>query len=686
MKQPFSNRLAGESSPYLLQHAHNPVDWYPWGTEALERARQEDKPILVSIGYAACHWCHVMERESFEDEATARIMNEHFINIKIDREERPDLDHIYMDAVQAMTGSGGWPLNVFLTPDTRPFYGGTYFPPKRAHNRPSWQETLYGVIQAFRERRHEIDAQAENLTGHLKMSNSFGMQAPDETNQLFSEQKVKDCFVQLMKTADRQWGGFGKAPKFPQTFSIRFLLRYHYFTGDGEALTQALLSLEKMAAGGIYDQVGGGFARYSTDTEWLAPHFEKMLYDNALLVSAFSEACQLTGQEWQLDVIEETMAFVQRELMHPAGGFYSALDADSEGVEGKFYTWSLEEIEKLLGAEASLFSDFYDIKPGGNWEHTNILWVKKPTGEFAAERKTDPARLKELLKQGRSRLLEARNKRVRPQLDDKIILGWNALMNTAISNAFEASGQPAYLQLAVRNMEFLLTAFAGAGGRYHHTWKNGKARYPAFLDDLAFLIQALLKLQEITGDPDWLEKAREICRQVVDDFSGEGTPFFFYTPEGQEDVIVRKQEVYDGALPSGNAVMAANLYQVGILLDVKDWVERSREMVLRLGNAITRYPGSFGVWAMLLQEQVKGTNEIVLAGDNLLPTRADILKRYIPNKVFLSPEKQVTGIPLLDQKKGLGRPTIYLCRNNTCLAPVFSADELISLINRGQKQ
>ncbi|MBI5373380.1 MAG: thioredoxin domain-containing protein [Sphingobacteriales bacterium] len=686
MKQPFSNRLSGESSPYLLQHAHNPVDWYPWGPEALEKAKKENKPILVSIGYAACHWCHVMERESFEDEATARIMNEHFINIKIDREERPDLDHIYMDAVQAMTGSGGWPLNVFLTPGALPFYGGTYFPPRRSHNRASWQETLHGVIQAFGERRHEIDAQAENLTDHLKMSSSFGMQSPDEPGELFRQDKITDCFRQLMKTADRQWGGFGRAPKFPQTFSIQFLLRYHHFTGDPEALDQALLSLDKMAGGGIYDQVGGGFARYSTDAEWLAPHFEKMLYDNALLVSVYSEAYQLTGQERHLEVIEETLAFVQRELMHPAGGFYSALDADSEGVEGKFYTWSLAETAEILGEEAALFSAFYDITAGGNWEHTNIAWVKKPLEDFAAERKLDPLLLKELLKRGRSLLLEARNKRVRPQTDDKIILGWNALMNTAISKACEASGNPAYRQLAIRNMEFLLQAFAGTGGRYYHTWKEGRARYPAFLDDLAFLIQALLKLQEITGDRDWLEKAREICQHVVDHFGGEGSPFFYYTPEGQEDIIVRKKEMYDGALPSGNSVMAANLYQIGILLDVKEWVERCEEMLRRLGNAITRYPGSFAGWAMQLQEQVTGTNEILLAGDNLLLTRTDILKKYIPNKVLLNPEKQAPGRPMPGQKKGSGGPAIYLCRNNTCLAPVFSAEELISLINRAQKQ
>lgn len=679
-----SNHLIHESSPYLLQHAHNPVNWYPWNEEALQRARQENKPILVSIGYAACHWCHVMERESFEDEATAAIMNEHFINIKIDREERPDLDHIYMDAVQSMTGSGGWPLNVFLTPEAKPFYGGTYFPPKRAHNRPSWQETLFGVVQAFREKRHEIDAQAENLTEHLLKSNSFGLQKLAE-EEIFSREKAEEAFQNILKQADRDWGGFGRAPKFPQTFAIQFLLHYHFVSGKPEALQQAVLSLDKMIEGGIYDQAGGGFARYSTDTEWLVPHFEKMLYDNALLVTVLSEAYQLTGKTRYKEVIEETMAFIQREMMDASGGFYAALDADSEGVEGKFYVWQLDEVKELLGADAGIFCAYYDISDTGNWEGSNILRVKKSLEVFAAEKERDVQELKRILADGCAKLLAQRTKRVRPLLDDKVILGWNALMNTAASKAFAATGHNEYRQLSIRNMEFLLEHFRGkTAHEFHHTWKNGTAKYPAFLDDYAFLIGALLQLQEITADIDWLTRAKEITHFVQAHFKENDTGFFFYTPAGQQDVIVRKKEVYDGAVPSGNSVMAYNLHRLGILFDIPAWRQQSLDMVASLGNGLTRYPTSFGNWACLLQEMVEGTNEIAILGEGYQVLQNEVLRKYIPHKVLMAAGLGQKEYPLLASKTVVSRTAVYLCRNYTCQLPVFSANELMLLINRAQ--
>ncbi len=684
MKQ--ANKLIHETSPYLLQHAYNPVNWYPWGDEALTKAKEENKPILVSIGYAACHWCHVMERESFEDEITAQMMNENFINIKIDREERPDLDHIYMDAVQAMTGSGGWPLNVFLTPTAKPFYGGTYFPPQKAYNRPSWQETLLSVTQAFRERRHEIDAQAENLTEHLLKSNSFGQKKVGE-DVLFSRDKPGEAFQHIMKSADKEWGGFGRAPKFPQSCSIQFLLRYSHLTKNEEALQQALFSLDKMIEGGIYDQVGGGFSRYSTDTEWLAPHFEKMLYDNALLVSVLSEAYQLTKKERYKEVIEETMEFVQRELLHPAKGFYAALDADSEGVEGKFYVWDAEEVKKLLENDAKLFCEYYDITEQGNWEHSNILRVKKLPKIFAAEKNIPVNELKKIVQAGREKLLLKRSERVRPLLDDKIILGWNALMNTACSKAFAATGNETYRQLAIENMQFLKNNFKGEKeNEFHHTWKNDTAKYPAFLDDYAFLIQALIHLQEITADTKWVTQAKSITEYVIENFSEAGTGFFFYTPSGQTDVIVRKKEVYDGAVPSGNSVMAYNLHQLSILFDKRDWEQRCFDMTSSLAGAITRYPTSFGNWACLLQEIIAGTNEIALIGKDFSGIHLELIGQYIPHRVLMASETSNPGFPLLAEKPVVEITAIYLCRNYTCQNPVFSAKELMLLINSPQKQ
>ncbi|HEY0752147.1 MAG TPA: thioredoxin domain-containing protein, partial [Chitinophagaceae bacterium] len=423
------NRLAKETSPYLLQHAHNPVEWYPWGEEAFQKATEEDKPVLVSIGYAACHWCHVMERESFEDPAVAKLMNEQFVNIKVDREERPDVDMIYMDAVQAISGSGGWPLNVFLTPDRKPFYGGTYYPPVKAFNRASWRDVLTAISAAYHEKRDEILTQAETLTEHIKRSNSFGQGAD---NLMAKSEEIDIAYEHVMKTADKVWGGFGRAPKFPQMAVIKFLLRYHHISGNREALEQALLSLDKMSRGGIYDHIGGGFARYSTDTEWLVPHFEKMLYDNALIVSTLCEAYLITGKKEYRNAIEETLSFVERELTHPEGGFYSTLDADSEGVEGKFYVWSYAEVVETLGNKnAAFFCKYYDITEKGNWEGQNIPWNPKSLKEVIDEAQITEKEAIDIIRDGKEKLLERRGQRVRPGLDDKILLGWNALMNTA---------------------------------------------------------------------------------------------------------------------------------------------------------------------------------------------------------------------------------------------------------------
>jgi hypothetical protein len=680
MNSKHTNHLIHETSPYLLQHAHNPVNWYPWGEEALLKAKAEDKPILVSIGYAACHWCHVMERESFEDEATAAIMNEYFINIKIDREERPDLDHIYMDAVQAMTGSGGWPLNVFLTPDTKPFYGGTYFPPQRAYNRASWKEILEGVHKGFAEKREEILAQAENLTGHLLSSNSFGIQKKGAVDDLFSDIQLQIIADNLIVNADTEWGGFGKAPKFPQTFSIQYLLRHYHFTKNEASLKQAILSLDKMIDGGIYDQLGGGFARYSTDNEWLAPHFEKMLYDNALLVSVLSEAYQLNGNPRYATTIRQTLDFIERELLSEEGGFYSALDADSEGVEGKFYTWSKTEIETLLGANAALFCAFYDVKENGNWEHANILRILKPIEQFAVENGVPVKELEEKLAQCKQILLHERSKRIRPQLDDKILLGWNALQNTAYAKAYAALGEEAYRQMAIRNMQFLEDKLSGSSEHWQHTYKNSKARIDAFLDDYAYLIQAYIHLQEITGESDYLLKAKALAEWVIENFEEVDTGFFFYTHQYQKDVIVRKKEVYDGAVPSGNAIMAQNLLYLSIIFDQKEWGNRSRSLLGSLGKAITQYPGSFGVWAMALQSVTVGIWEIAIIGQQAKDFLCPVMQKFVPNKIIQAKETKSDLFPLLAGKEGVAgcSATFYLCRDYTCKKPFLTVNELLA--------
>ncbi len=675
-----NNRLAQENSPYLLQHAHNPVDWFPWGNEALQKAIAEDKPILVSIGYSSCHWCHVMERESFEDEATAEIMNRHFVNIKIDREERPDLDHIYMDAVQAMTGSGGWPLNVFLTPDLKPFYGGTYFPPVKAYNRSSWKEVLYGVANAFTERRDEINSQADELLQHLQHANSFGTQKvvtldlPNE--ELFVKKQGELMFENSMKSADKTWGGFGGAPKFPQTFSISWLLQYSYFSGNKEALQQACLSLDKMIQGGIYDHVGGGFSRYSTDTEWLAPHFEKMLYDNALLVIVLSDAYKLTKQPHYKRAIEETLQFIEREMTSPENGFYSALDADSEGVEGKYYTWLKAEVDEVLQNDAELFCKFYDISTDGNWEEVNILRTKQTAAVFCKANGFEVNAFEAKMRRCLDQLLTVREKRIRPLLDDKIILGWNALMNSAYSKAFAATGNEEYRKKAISNMQLLLQVFQMEDGMWH-VYKEGVAKYPAFLDDYAFLIQSLIYLQEITADTSYLDKAKEFVSYVITHFSEEETGYFFFTKANQSDIVVRKKEVYDGAVPSGNAVMAVNLYYLGIVYDKSGWRERSARMLLGLQDAVLRYPGSFGVWAGLFLNQIKGFQELAIVGMEYESKKDEVLSWYQPNLILQSSAEMNSSFPLLfNREPTQGTTFYYLCKDYACHKPTAETQEI----------
>ncbi len=682
----MKNELIHETSPYLLQHAHNPVHWQPWGTAALQLAKALDKPILISIGYSACHWCHVMERESFEDEATAAIMNEHFINIKIDREERPDIDHIYMDAVQAMTGSGGWPLNVFLTPNAKPFYGGTYFPPSKAHGRPSWIDVLTSLQDAWKNRRADMEKQAETLVQHLKKSNNLGQIkntiSLDVDKNIFTKKDCIDITAALLATADIIEGGFGKAPKFPQTFSINCLLQSAYFLKDENALKQAELSLKKMLDGGIYDQLAGGLCRYSTDAQWLAPHFEKMLYDNALFIVALGNAYLLTKNNIYKNAVEHVCNFIFTEMKNPNGGYYAAIDADSEGVEGKFYVWDKEEIEDLLGKDAALFNEYYNVTTHGNWEEKNILRILKPLDETAKLFNISNAEAEKTLKQARGILLTERNKRIRPSTDDKIILGWNALLITSFCKAYAVLQEEKYKIAAEELFQFVEKAFVDKNGDYFHTYKNEIAKYPAFLDDYAYLIEASIQLQEITGNVYYLDFAKTLTNYVINNFRDVESPFFFYTKHDQLDIIVRKIETYDGATPSANAVMAKNLHYLSVIFDNKEWHQMGVSMIESLKTIIVKHPNSFGIWSATAMNIAVGNNEIAIIGKHKTPLLNEVLLQYIPNKILQS-SSTLSGMPLLSKKPVFEKTLLYLCLNFKCEEPF---DNISNLMDNLEKQ
>ena len=662
-----SNKLINESSPYLQQHAHNPVDWFPWGDEALTLAKDKDKPILVSIGYSACHWCHVMERESFEDPATAAFMNEHFINIKIDREERPDLDHIYMEAVQVMTGSGGWPLNVFLTPALEPFYGGTYFPPKKAFNHASWMDVLEGVSKAWKNNRVEVLEQAGSLVDHLKQAVLLSAPAEAAGNDLFSNENAALIVENILKVADKVDGGFGKAPKFPQTFSIQNLLFAGTFFQNPDALQHAHLSLKKMIRGGIYDQLGGGFARYATDSAWLVPHFEKMLYDNALLLSAISEAYQVSGDEEYSEVIRHTIDFLRREMRSEEGGYYAALDADSEGEEGKFYVWSRSEADEVLQDRADLVSRFYGITENGNWEGKNILTRYLSAKESSAEENIDPGEFSTTLVEVNAQMMNWRNKRVRPHTDDKILLAWNAFFIISLCNAHAALGDESFRMEAVTLYDFCTSKFSDGEKGLLHTYKNGEAKISGNLEDYASIIGAALSLQEISGDPAYLEEATGWMEYVIDNFSAPGGLFYF-TRAGEPDILFRKTEIFDGAVPSANSLLTQHLLYLGVIWDKEEWRTRALSNLESMLPHILKHPTSFGVWAKLLLHQAKGVAEVVVSGKGFNNLLADVLKIYLPNKVL---QVNIGGqkFPLL-RGKGNSENMIHICKNYTCLPPM----------------
>ncbi len=679
------NRLARETSPYLLQHATNPVDWYAWRPEAFAAAREKDLPILVSIGYSTCHWCHVMERESFEQESVAAFMNTHFINIKVDREERPDVDQIYMDACQAIHGSGGWPLNCFLTPDGKPFFAGTYYPPRPAHNRPAWLQLLKRMADAYRQRRDQVEAQAKQLTEMIERSDRvfLDLDIGGSTDAATGPQReMADAMLErLVGRVDRDYGGFGHAPKFPSTMALDLMMRYSQLSGKEEPSELALFSLDQMVRGGIYDQLGGGFARYATDRAWLVPHFEKMLYDNALLIGLLANAYRKTGEPFYRDSLKECVDFVRRDLLSPEGGFYAAFDADSEGEEGKYYVWSAEEIGNVLGKDAPLFMDFYGLSEEGNWEGKNILWRPKSLRSFADERGLDPERLARSLADSRKKLLAVRQERVPPGRDEKIILSWNALMAGALAQAGAALADPELAQLAAHNLNFLLDELGREDGGLWHVYKDGKSQYPAFLDDYAHLIEALITTYECTFEISLLEEATRLTEWVVAEFGDPEGELFYYTSSRQKDLIMRKRELYDSATPSGNATMADNLIRLGLLLGRPNYTARAEAMLERMLPAMRKYPESFSRWALALLRLIFPPAEIAVVGPDAKDLAFALGAAYLPNAVWMAAESEAENYPLLAGKGHQEDTLIYVCRDYACRHPVSSIEEALKLVN-----
>ncbi|HQY68267.1 MAG TPA: thioredoxin domain-containing protein [Pyrinomonadaceae bacterium] len=663
----FTNHLITETSPYLLQHAHNPVDWYPWGDEAFAKASAEDKPVLVSIGYSACHWCHVMEHESFEDEATAAIMNEHFVNIKVDMEERPDVDQIYMSFVQMTTGRGGWPMNVFITPDKRPFYGGTYFPPAPRYGMPSWRQILKGIADTYRNKREDLIESADRIVGELKK-----MSVVEAATGTLSTEMLDSAFTSFTQTFDAVNGGFGGAPKFPAAMSLEFLLQYYHRTGDDKALSIVTFTLEKMARGGIYDQLGGGFHRYAVDAIWLVPHFEKMLYDNAQLIRVYLHAYQLTGEEFFKRIATECLEYIKREMLDESGGFYSTQDADSEGVEGKFFVWEPEEIKQILGDDAGAeFCAYFDVSKNGNFEGENILNVKTLG--------TSPS---DCVREGIHKLFAAREQRIKPFRDEKVLTAWNGLMLGAFADAAGVLGNKEYLQIARSNAEFIKRELS-RDGRLLRTWKDGTAKLNGYIEDYANVADGLIELFQVSGEFEHLIEAQRLTDLMITEFWDADNGGFFFTSNDHEELVVRNKDFYDNATPSGNSVAADVLLKLAKLTgDAK--YERFAITVLRLAaSQIRRHPQGFGRSLSALEFHLAETKEIVVVGETGNELERAILAKYRPDSVVLLDNGNAPAeIPLLtDRPKVDGKATLYVCRNFVCSRPVTDIAELDAVIN-----
>jgi uncharacterized protein len=677
------NRLSGETSPYLLQHQYNPVDWYPWGEEALGRARREDKPVLLSVGYSACHWCHVMERESFEDPAIAGLMNERFVNIKVDREERPDVDSIYMQAVQAMTGHGGWPMTVFMTPEGVPFYGGTYFPPADRHGMPGFPRVLEAVAEFYREKRGEAARVGQDLLERLRQ----GERVRAGTD-LLTREVLDGAYQGLRAEFDAHHGGLGRAPKFPQPMAFDFLLRYWRRRDLPEALQMVRQTLTSMARGGIYDQLGGGFHRYSVDQVWLVPHFEKMLYDQAQLALLYLQAWQATGDPEYRRVTEETLDYVVREMTHPGGGFYSTQDADSEGEEGKFFLWDRAEIEALLEPETARAAlQYWGVADGPNFEGRSILHVPRDPDEVATALGVAPARLAELLRGAHAALFAHREGRIKPARDEKVLAGWNGMMLRAFAEASRALGRPDYLRVAERNAEFLLSALV-VDGRLLRTWKDGRAKLLGYLEDHAMVVDGLLVLHEATLDRRWLDAARGLADGMVDLFWSPEAGGFFDTGRDHETLVVRPRSLFDSAVPCGSSVAADVLLRLAVLTGSSDLERRGVDTIRSVAPLMGHYPSGFGRFLGALDFHLGSPVEVAIVwpGDSapadLEPLLGEVFRRYLPNRVVTGAVEGAGGdLPLLAGKRARGRPTAYVCEQYACQAPTTEPAELGSQLD-----
>ena len=667
----YKNHLINESSPYLLQHLHNPVDWYPWTDEALEKAKKENKLIIISVGYAACHWCHVMAHESFEDKEVANFTNENFISIKVDREERPDVDQVYMDAVQLMTGSGGWPLNVIALPDGRPVYGGTYFPKER------WLEVLKKVLEYVRQNPERAEEVADKVVAGIKTTELI---PPSPDSKEFTTDDLKVSFNNWRKRFDPLNGGYSGAPKFPLPSGYMFLLQYHYMTGEKAAMDAVTKTLTKMAHGGIYDQLGGGFARYSTDEHWLVPHFEKMLYDNAQLVSLYASAYQATKEPLYKSIVSETLEFIEREMTSEEGGFYSSIDADSEGDEGRFYVWTKDEIRQITLTNSDPVTDYFNVTEEGNWEEgKNILFRTGNNKRISEKHRITEAELSDVIASAKSEMLIFRSGRVRPGTDDKVLTAWNALMLKGYIDAYRISGEPRFIEKALSNAGFIVQKIMSPDNRLDRNYKNGKSSINGFLDDYAFTSEAFISLYQATFDEKWLQAARSIVDYGISHFYDQQRGMFYYTSDIDAPLITRKIEISDNVIPSANSAMAKNLFLLGKYFDNSEYTKMAVKMAGLVKQDAQRGGTYYANWDILIAWLAKEPFEIAIVGKEYRSMLAEFNEYYLPDVIF-SGGRYEGNLPLLKNKLITGKTTIYVCRNKTCKLPVNSVKEAIKQI------